>query len=139
MPPKCRSDPALVLLGGGLDAVDHRGCKHARKKKLEHGRTRVGCESSLRGPLVSNSFSHFFFFCCRSASLSLRPLLVLFSLHFFLLPREVAFLHLFLSVFFLMEHLCHSEAICAGLWDLYDFVTARAGDSDGNGGSIAET
>ncbi|CAM9314305.1 unnamed protein product, partial [Discosporangium mesarthrocarpum] len=36
--------------------------------------------------------------------------------------REVACLHLFLSVFFLMEHLSQDQDICQGLWEAYDFV-----------------
>ena len=50
--------------------------------------------------------------------------------------REVAFLHLFLSIFFLVEHLCHSEAICAGLWDLYEFVTGLANANDAAGSTV---
>lgn len=52
--------------------------------------------------------------------------------------REVAFLHLFLSLFFLVEHLCQSEAICTGLWELYEFVTSLASGNDTKG-SIADT
>lgn len=44
--------------------------------------------------------------------------------------RDVACLHLFLSLFFLMEHLCQSEAICSGLWDLHEFVTSLGRESD---------
>lgn len=50
----------------------------------------------------------------------LRPFTVVFT------NSEVSFLHLYLSLFFLMEHLCHSEAICSGLWDLYEYMTGLA-------------
>lgn len=53
------------------------------------------------------------------------------------LSREVAFLHLFLSLFFLVEHLCQSDAICAGLWELYEFVTGLIKDND-HPGSVAD-
>ncbi|CAM9248310.1 unnamed protein product, partial [Choristocarpus tenellus] len=40
--------------------------------------------------------------------------------------REVAFLHLFLSLFFLMEHLCEDKGICQGLWEVYEYVNSAA-------------
>lgn len=54
-----------------------------------------------------------------------------------LFSREVAFLHLFLSLFFLVEHLCQNEDICAGLWELYEFVTGLVA-ADENADSVAD-
>lgn len=54
------------------------------------------------------------------------------------LSRDVAFLHLFLSTFFLMEHLCHNDDVCKGLWSLYEFATA-SGALSGGAGSVIDT
>lgn len=37
---------------------------------------------------------------------------------------------MYLSVFFLMEHLCRSEVLCSGLWELYEYMTGLAAADD---------